>query len=162
MPPPCLYPHTPPPCLHHHTVCFHYIELRRNSVPPHSLFFSVIECHFKQCKGICILWVHHHYCFTCNHKPPPPHLCTNTTATSLVHPPRLFTHTPPPCLYTHTPPHTSTHLHQLPLYIHTDWEKLPLALQFHGGVIRAVEQSQQFQVGAACFTILQRWLDREG
>ena len=46
--------------------------------------------------------------------------------------------------------------------LYTDWEKLPLALQFHGGVTRAVEQSQHFQVGAACFTILQRWLDREG
>ena len=43
-----------------------------------------------------------------------------------------------------------------------DWEKLSLALQFHGGVIRAVERSQHFQVGAACLTILQKWLDGEG
>ena len=37
-----------------------------------------------------------------------------------------------------------------------------MALQFHGGVIRAVELSQHFQVGAVCLTILQRWLDGEG
>ena len=43
-----------------------------------------------------------------------------------------------------------------------DWEKLALALQFRGGVIRAVERSQHFQVEAACITILQRWLDGEG
>ena len=43
-----------------------------------------------------------------------------------------------------------------------DWEKLALALQFRGGVIRAVERSQHFQVEAACLTILQRWLDGEG
>ena len=30
-----------------------------------------------------------------------------------------------------------------------DWEKLTLALQFHGGVIREVERSQHFQVRAA-------------
>jgi len=43
-----------------------------------------------------------------------------------------------------------------------DWEKLALALQFRGGVIRAVERSQHFQVEGACLTILQRWLDGEG
>ena len=42
-----------------------------------------------------------------------------------------------------------------------DWEKLALALQFRGGVIRAVERNQHFQVEAACRTILQRWLDGE-
>ena len=42
-----------------------------------------------------------------------------------------------------------------------DWEKLVLALQFRDGVIRAVQQSQHFQVEAACRTILQRWLDGE-
>jgi len=42
------------------------------------------------------------------------------------------------------------------------WKKLSLALQFHGGVISAVEQSQHFQVEAACLTMLQRWLDGEG
>jgi len=42
-----------------------------------------------------------------------------------------------------------------------DWEKLALALQFHGGVIRAVERNQHFQVEAACRAILQRWLDGE-
>lgn len=42
-----------------------------------------------------------------------------------------------------------------------DWEKLALALQFHGGVIRAVERSQHFQAEAACRAILQRWLDGE-
>lgn len=45
--------------------------------------------------------------------------------------------------------------------ISPDWKKLALALQFHGGVIRAVEQNQHFQVEAACVTILQRWLDGE-
>ena len=43
-----------------------------------------------------------------------------------------------------------------------DWEELSLALHFHGGVIRAMERNQHFQVGAACLTILQRWLDGEG
>lgn len=45
--------------------------------------------------------------------------------------------------------------------ISPDWEKLALALQFRGGVIRAVERNQHFQVEAACQTILQRWLDGE-
>ena len=42
-----------------------------------------------------------------------------------------------------------------------DWEKLALALQFRGCVIRAVERNQHFQVEAACRTILQKWLDGE-
>lgn len=45
--------------------------------------------------------------------------------------------------------------------ISADWEKLALALQFRGGVIRALERNQHFQVEAACRTILQRWLDGE-
>ena len=46
--------------------------------------------------------------------------------------------------------------------VRADWEMLSLALQFPGGVIRAVGRSQHFQVEAACLTILQKWLDGEG
>ena len=46
--------------------------------------------------------------------------------------------------------------------VSADWEKLALALHFRGVIVRAVEQSQHFQVEAACRTILQRWLEGEG
>ena len=36
--------------------------------------------------------------------------------------------------------------------------KLTVALQFHGGVIGAVEPSQHFEVETACPAILQKWL----
>ena len=39
-----------------------------------------------------------------------------------------------------------------------DWEKLSLALQFHGGVIGAVERSQHFEVETSCPAIRQKWL----
>ena len=43
-----------------------------------------------------------------------------------------------------------------------DWEELAVALQFSGGVIRAVKRSQHFQAEDACWAILQRWLDGHG
>ena len=43
--------------------------------------------------------------------------------------------------------------------ISADWEKLALALRFRGVVIRAVRESEHFQVERACHTILHRWLD---
>ena len=46
--------------------------------------------------------------------------------------------------------------------VSADWEELALALHFDGEVIRAVKQSEHFQVKAACRTILQRWLEGEG
>jgi len=39
--------------------------------------------------------------------------------------------------------------------------KLTVALQFHGGVIGAVERSQYFEVETACPAILQKWLAGE-
>jgi len=38
-----------------------------------------------------------------------------------------------------------------------DWEKLALALQFRGGVIRAVRESERPLVEPACRRILERW-----
>ena len=46
--------------------------------------------------------------------------------------------------------------------ISVDWEKLALALHFCGVVIRAVRESEHFQMERACRTILQRWLDGQG
>ena len=46
--------------------------------------------------------------------------------------------------------------------ISADWEKIALALHFSGGVIRAVRESEHFQVERACRTILHRWLDGQG
>ena len=44
-----------------------------------------------------------------------------------------------------------------------DWEKLALALQFRGGVIRAVRESERPLVESACRCILERWsVDGEG
>ena len=46
--------------------------------------------------------------------------------------------------------------------VSADWEELALALHFDHEAIRAVKQSEHFQVKAACRTILQRWLEGEG
>ena len=46
--------------------------------------------------------------------------------------------------------------------VSADWEELALALRFDHEIIRAVKQSEHFQVKAACRRILQRWLDWEG
>ena len=44
-----------------------------------------------------------------------------------------------------------------------DWEKLAYALQFRGGVIRAVRESERPLVEPACRRILERWsVDGEG
>ena len=46
--------------------------------------------------------------------------------------------------------------------ISPDWEKLALALHFRGVIIRAVRESEHFQVERACRDILHRWLDGQG
>jgi len=44
-----------------------------------------------------------------------------------------------------------------------DWEKLALALQFRGGVIRSVRESERPLVEPTCRCILERWsVDGEG
>ena len=44
-----------------------------------------------------------------------------------------------------------------------DWEKLALVLEFRGGVIRAVRESERLLVEPACRRILERWsVDGEG